>query len=244
MTQVTLLITTHNRDKLLLNSLERLCELTKPDELLVIDDGGIDFTAEICSRYEDRLPVRYVYHDNPGPSICSFARNVGIKLASYDMIITTEPEIVFITDVIPELLATKADNPTDVISAGRIHHASVGVGWQSARHQKPTGLGWVAPYVALYEREWLEAIGGWDESFPGDWGWDDTDLLTRLRLTGHNQKIDNDIQIVHQWHELGGDPGNVNEAHFTSKSFHDHTDMTDVVANKGKSWGTLITRDS
>lgn len=78
----TLLITTFNRGGLLQNSLERLTQLALPDEVLVVDDGGADNTEEVCASFNDRLPIRYVYHNNPGQTICSFARNVGVKLAT------------------------------------------------------------------------------------------------------------------------------------------------------------------
>lgn len=241
----TLLITTHNRAGLLRISLERLADLTKPDEVLVIDDGGSDETEGVCAELSDRLPVRYVYHDNPGATICSQARNVGVRLAASDTIVTCEPEIVFVTDVLAQLLALHDEHPRCVVSAGRIHHAQGAQSWQDAAALPPTAIGWVAPYAALYKRSWIARVGGWDESFPGPWGWDDTDLLTRLRLSGIGQRIAVDIEAVHLWHGLGGDPDSVNEQHFFAKSFNgDENNHRDVVANKGIVWGTHRTRSS
>jgi glycosyltransferase involved in cell wall biosynthesis len=235
---LTLLITTFNRGHLLRTNLERLCELTKPDEVLVIDDGGTDDTHAVCDEFVTRLPIRYVHHDHPGPAICSEARNVGVKLATGDLIVTSEPEMVFVTDVIAQLRVLHAQRG-EVISAGAIHHAQMNQPWDQARQGQPT-LGWVAPYIAIYERRWLLDVGGWDESFPGPWGWDDTDLLTRLRMWGIGQHIALDIEAVHQWHGLGADPGGQNERHFLDKSFHEpNPDYTDLVANRGEPWGVL-----
>lgn len=240
---LTLLITTNNRGGLLRQSLQRLCELTKPDELLVVDDGGTDDTHAVCDEFVNRLPIRYVYHDNPGPTICSMARNVGVKLATGDVLVTSEPEIVFVTDVLAQLVARKAERPAEVISAGAIHHSASGQTWREAHGSHPT-LGWVAPYVALYERRWLFDVGGWDESFPGPWGWDDTDLLTRLRIWGYGQCIDTSVEAVHLWHGLGADASGQNERHFMAKSFHEpHADYTDLIANRGKPWGVHTPRN-
>lgn len=229
----TLLITTMNRSDLLRHTLTRLCELTLPDDILVVDDGGNDACGLMLQEFSDRLPIRYIYNNNPGPTICSMARNVGIKNTKADVIITSEPEVLFVTDVIAQLLAQHERNPTDVISAGVVHHAhSLNVREPS---QCETIKGWVAPFTALYGRDWLLDVGGWDESFPGTWGWDDTDLLTRLRHSGHGQVIDAEIEILHQWHGSGRPNQSANEAHFLAKNL-EH-ERTHVVANKGAPWG-------
>ena len=77
--KTSMIITTHNRAHLLDTSLRRLQRMTLPDEILVIDDGGDDNTEQVCitaMQYIPR-PIRYVYNDNPGQSICSMARNIG-----------------------------------------------------------------------------------------------------------------------------------------------------------------------
>lgn len=238
MEKTTLLITTYNRGDLLGRTLEKLSILTRPDEVLVIDDGGDDNTRDICQRAVGSygLNLRYVYHNNPGRTLCAQARNVGLKLAENDWIITSEPELIFDSDVVPDLHAQRSTYPCDVISAGRIR-------FLDGQHKVEQVVeGWVAPFCALYHRDWLMDIGGWDESFPGPWGWDDTDLLTRLRITGIGQYIAKNVQCTHQWHPKGGDAGRQNERHFMAKSFHqDWDDPTDVIANRGREWGVLKT---
>lgn len=237
---LTLLITTFNRGALLRRSLERLCELTRPDELIVVDDGGQDETEAVCREFDGRLPIRYVYNNNPGSTICSLARNIGVKHASHERIVTCEPELIFRTDVISQFQVLAEEDPDRVISAGNV--VFLPAEWQGG--DPPPGcqvaIGWVAPYAALYRKSWLEEVGGWDEGFPGSWGWDDTDLLTRLRLAGHGQNRALEIEALHQFHGTGADPGSVNETYWLSKGFHaDWTDLTDMVANQGCDWGRL-----
>ncbi len=227
-----LLITTMNRGSLLRNTLAELVKghLTLPDEILVIDDGGADDTAQVCSAMADFLPVRYVFHNNPGQKLCSEARNVGLKLTDAEVIITCEPECYFETDVVAQMLRCHEHHPADVINAGTVHKLNE----HGGRH---TLNNWVATHCALYERAWLMDIGGWDESFPDPWGWEDTDLLTRLSATGHGQENVAEIVVVHQFHPSTECNQDANSAHFFAKEL-DQSDQH-VVANEGVEWGVL-----
>lgn len=249
----SLIISTYNRGHLLQVSLDRLTQLTLPDEILVIDDGGTDSTERICDSFKDRLPIRYIYTHNPGPSICSHARNVGVRQAHYEWLITSEPELFWLTDVVAQFKEHHKEYPKEVISSGKVWFLPEGhnpsndvVGLQQAGDYIPPNgakeaIGWVAPYTALWKKEWIESVGGWDEQFPGYWGWDDIDLLTRLRLTGINQYIDLEVMALHQFHGYGGDKDFVNEKYFRTKSFSqgDETQLQDLVANKNIEWGKI-----
>lgn len=262
---ITMVITTMNRGHLLEHSLDRLASLSVPAEIIVVDDGGDDHTEAVCGNFP-MLCIRYVYNHNPGPSICSMARNIGLKLAENDWVVTSEPELLYRTDILAQFADLHEDYPNDIISGGKVFFAPAG--WdgsllstaQAGDYRAPSdseeAVGWVAPYTALWYRPWLVEIGGWDETFPGYWGWDDIDVLTRLRMNGHGQHIALECEAIHQFHGLGGDNNFVNESHFFSKSFtHGHEkhhchegcpqvpeDLTDVVANKGRSWGTITPR--
>lgn len=267
---VGLLITTFDRNELLRNSLDRLARLSLPDQLCLVDDGGSDsgMAIDVLNRFQVATGVstKYIYNDNPEHSICSFARNMGLKWMDTDIIVTSEPEVIFLTDVIHQLAKEMERLGGQVISAGTVYHqgrlASLGdivadgdvskLG--KAVDHDPHRLepwedgflrtrGWVAPYTAGYRRDWLIDVGGWDETFPGNWGWDDIDLLTRLRINMHPQVIHQGIQVLHQWHPPGpgqADNGKENEEHFYSKSFHinGESDTADVIANRGHEWGT------
>lgn len=215
------------------HTLNRLCDLTLPDEILIVDDGGSDGCDQVVPEFSDRLPIRYIFNNNPGQTICSMARNIGIRNTDADIVVTSEPEAMFITDVLAQLLAHHAIEPTKVISAGTVHHAQRSDVRDVASCM--TIRGWVAPFTALYVRDWLMEIQGWDESFPSRWGWDDTDLLTRLRVKGHGQVIDLGSEILHQWHGSSAVDQKLNEQHFLAKNLQH--DGAHVVANEGVEWG-------
>lgn len=231
-----LLISTYNRSSLLENSLNRLAQLTLPDEILVVDDGGDDYCEETLARVEIGCEKRYIYTHNPGQSLCSHARNIGLKNTDCDFIVQTEPEIMFDTDVIRQLFYRFAERGQEqVIEAGTVRHLNVD-GTLREIHR-----GWVATYAVLYPRDWLLAINGWDETFPDPWGWDDTDVMTRLRISGHGQFIDEEIAVTHQWHPaLFQGTQDANIAHFFGKKLDDPG--ADPVANRGIAWGEITPR--
>lgn len=231
MPSTCLLITTQNRSSLLDHSLSVLSTKTWPDEVLVVDDGGSDGCEDVCEVWG----ARYVYNDSPLDAQCSEARNIGIKSTDCDVVITCEPEVFFVSDVVEQVGVARNLEPDRVVSAGSVWHGIPGGGYELR-------IGWVAPFVAAYERQWLLDVGGWDEQFPDPWGWEDTDLLTRLRLAGHGQRIDPEIEVRHQWHEPRWSKyrHDANEAHFMSKGFH-RDESLDIVANEGLPWGVLRT---
>lgn len=269
--KVTLLITTFNRSHLLEKSLERLTNLTLPDEVLVIDDGSdkhADATEQVCKGFKDRLPIRYIYNNNPGVSICSFARNIGVKQAIGDLIITSEPELFFVSDIIAQMLKKREENKRDIISVGTIYHMQEHATLRDLAYIAPNSFlkanivedyqieprpynqsGFVktinlqATFCALYEKAWIEAVGGWDEGFPGNYGWDDIDLCTRLRINGHGQVIDQDMEAIHQWHihqppHIGGVEADKNDKYFKAKNMTD-INSPYIIANQGKVWGII-----
>lgn len=230
----TLAITTFNRTPQLRASLCRLAELTLPDEILVVDDGGSDDCEFMLGEFPN-LPIRYIYNHNPGETLYTLARNIGIREATGDLWITTDPEILFETDVIAQLLTLHERHPLHMVQAGTVvnlNEQGLAVG---------TLTKWVAPHCCLGRREWLLDVGGFDESFPFVWGWDDTDLFTRLRLNGIAQHMAPEVIVRHQWHPSMARHGqHENEAHFKAKSFWpDWKDLTDVVANRDQDWGRI-----
>lgn len=278
-----LLITVFNRAPLLRLSLERLTHLTLPDEVLIVDDGSTDECEAMVKSFEGRLPARYIYNHNPYWSICSFARNIGIKNTDKDIIITSEPEILFVTDVVAQIKKDMEENPKQLISAGTVYHAqqncivhegftidaqgslkdSIVEDYQTEpRSYHPSGfcktVNMQATFIGAYKREWLLELGGWDEDFPGCWGFDDIELCTRLRINSINQFIDKDIEVVHQWHphppgDIWSKDAHENDLYFQSKQLniaeqdileakrtHTYTQIDPrLIANKGHEWGVI-----
>ena len=284
--KISYLITTYNRAIQLNRTLKRLSRLTKPDELVVIDDGSTDGTRDVVegARALLGIPVQYIFRNKQGYDSCAIPRNIGIKHCTHEFLAICEPECLFITDVIAQFKEAVQVWPSHVATAGLVYFTNPdtaiddGVAenpmhyiesvWdvkkfpmhpedQIHEHGRPVvytqatvtrALNMTAPFAAFYKKEWLFEISGWDENFSlihggGGWGFDDTDLLTRLRIKGHGQDIDSQIQVIHQWHDRP--PGKIadgwkrNEELMGAKNLTDNPNNPNLVANQGREWGKL-----
>jgi glycosyltransferase involved in cell wall biosynthesis len=79
---ISVVIPTYNHARFLEQAIDSaLGQTFEPHEVIVVDDGSTDGTAELCSRYGDAIAYRR--QDNAG---LSAARNAGIAYASGDFV--------------------------------------------------------------------------------------------------------------------------------------------------------------
>ncbi len=80
--RVSAVLPAYNAEDYIARAIDSVLNQTFPAfEIIVVDDGSTDSTAEVIKGYGDN--VRYIYQDNSGASV---ARNTGVKAANGDWI--------------------------------------------------------------------------------------------------------------------------------------------------------------
>lgn len=103
MKEISVVMATYNRGNLLLRGLMTLIRQdVLPHEIVIVDDGSRDGTDEIVRNFQKKYPeanIEYYYNDNPGWNNPCIPKNIGIKKATKELILLTEPEILHATPV-------------------------------------------------------------------------------------------------------------------------------------------------
>lgn len=158
----------------------------------MIDDGSLDHTREIASRY----PVRIVRHDrNRG---LAAARNTGFRSARNELVASLDADCVAEAGWL-ERLVTHLDDPKVAGAAGRLeetHLASLADRWRQAHLPEHWGDSVVVnPRFlfganGLHRKSALEVVGGYDEiTWVAGCG-EDTDMSRKLLKNGYNLVYD------------------------------------------------------
>ena len=116
MPRVSVIIPTYNRALLLKESIYSVLGQTYDDvEILVVDDGSSDDTAEMVQRFDDRR-MRYLYQENSGRSA---ARNHGMKVAEGDFFCLLDDDDYYLPHKLACQVAYLDINPdVDMVASG------------------------------------------------------------------------------------------------------------------------------
>jgi glycosyltransferase involved in cell wall biosynthesis len=181
---VSVIIPTYNRKGFLIEAITSVLDGSFCDyEVIVVDDGSTDGTAEAISELED--PIRYHYQSNRG---VSNARNTGVQLSGGKYIAFLDSDDLWQNMKLEFQVDFLANNPefrichSDEIwirNGTRIN--------QKDRHRKFSGdifekclpLCIISPSSILMERSVFDDLGGFNETLPVC---EDYDLWLRMTL--------------------------------------------------------------
>lgn len=115
--QVSIVIPVYNSAGYLEKIIEQLLEQTHEEmEIIFVDDGSSDNSAEIIKKYEEKdKRIRYIYQDNSGPSK---ARNTGIDFAQGEYLTFVDSDDSVANDYIAKLCEGISQNKADVCCCG------------------------------------------------------------------------------------------------------------------------------
>ena len=170
-----------------------------------LKDNGLDKNVNLISYTVDR-------GFNP-----SKAFNIGVRNSKYNNIIITSPEVKPSTDVLEQL--------SHLLDKNVICEAWDEAGDSSLTLLVSSTYRAESPYMyflAMFRKEDIEKINGWDEDFMKGYAYEDNDFGERWIRAGIPFEIHDEIKALHQYHPRGetirGDMA-TNMQHF-----HDNSD--------------------
>lgn len=135
--------------------------------------------------------------------------NEGVKLAKNKYIVITGPEMLPVTDVIPQLMS-EIDNDSVVC---RVYEDKGDISNSNLRCEHPGFY-----FLAMYKAEHIWDINGWDEDFLYGIGYDDNDFGERWIRAGHKHKMVDYIIAYHRSHTRADSFGLPTNAHLLNRN--------------------------
>ncbi len=188
--EFSVIIPAYNAEKTIGQCLKALLSQSLPREryeIILVDDGSADHTANIVQRY----PVRYMHQTNQGPAA---ARNRGAFMAEGNIILFTDADCVPDRNWIEQMTAPflTDERISGVKGAYRTRQSSLTARFAQAEFEdrfdllrKSRFIDMVDTYSAAFKKEVFLAAGGFDSSFPAANN-EDTELSYRLVSRGHH----------------------------------------------------------
>lgn len=182
--RATIQLCTYNRAPLLERVLEACFEQTAADayEVVLVNDGSTDGTAEVIARARERATCRFVAIDQANAGLAK-GRNVGIAASSGERIIFIDDDVLPLPNFVEEHLRSHAAHPLAIVRGGAINVENF--------EDLPPPVWSIKDYSGNYfwttnvsvPLATIRAIGGFNESF-SEYGWEDIDVGLRLRFAG------------------------------------------------------------
>lgn len=184
---LSVIIPTYNGARRISECLRALLaqETRREFEVLVVDDGSTDATAEVVAEFPR---VRLIRQSNAGPAA---ARNRGAREASGEVILFTDDDCVPLPNWIESMVAPFED--PEVIGAKgtyRTRQTSLAARFVQVEYedkyrvmQKFPSIDFIDTYSAAFQREKFLQLGGYDTSFPVACA-EDVELSYRMSARG------------------------------------------------------------
>lgn len=267
----SLITATFNRAEQLFRGISTvLSQEVLPNEIVIVDDGSQDNTKDVVAELQKQFAnIKYIYLDHPEPRISCIPHNIGIKQASGDFLIFTEPECLHIGNTIDQILKKMEQYPngcplaTQIWTMGQAIYKSLSENQfeypQSLlHHQYAMLVDGNMQNTNAPDSDWgitgsLNCFAGCLWAARKEWlleiggfdesfeghGFDDWDLFHRLNAYGKSIVQCNDIAVIHAWHEKNY-PYNLYEAaDKNGKASEARLKAGEYHANIGKDWGVL-----
>ena len=209
---VSIVICTCNRSEHLRQTLVSLATVRVPEEipaeLIVVDNGSTDDTAEVVRQC--RLPnmeVRYILESQRGQC---HARNAGVAAAQGEIILFTDDDLRFSPDWIAGMCEPILSGQAEAVAGGVALAPHLRRSWMTQEHQS-----WLASTASIaqeeqprmvganmaFSRKVLEKVPQFDTDLgPGALGFDDDTLFAwQLLQAGFRVELALDVCVEHHF---------------------------------------------
>lgn len=201
--QVSVVIPVYNCDRYIAEAIDSVLAQTYSNfEIIVVDDGSIDDTAQVLQQYGNQIQV--IQQANRGVAV---ARNTGITQAQGKWIAFLDADDYFFPDKLAAQLAVAETQPhLGIIHSGWQRVSATGEPmmtvepWQQIPYLTlESWLRWkpVLPSAMLFRRDWLQKSGGFDPRFPPA---EDTELVLRLAAMGCEADWSRQVTVSYRQH--------------------------------------------
>lgn len=202
---VSVIITTYNYADFILDAIESVLAQSRPaDEIIVIDDGSTDATADLIAPYVERGVLRYIVQENQGPSE---ARNRGIRESSGEYLAFLDADDTWVPNKLQLQVDWLVEHPHASMVTGQMEW------WHVSRNErKIVAFGAPSrevlkreivvrnivgnPSMVLIRRSAIETAGLYDTALR--WG-QDWEIFIRLARVGEVGFLQEPV-IVYRWH--------------------------------------------
>jgi cellulose synthase/poly-beta-1,6-N-acetylglucosamine synthase-like glycosyltransferase len=201
--KVSVIIPAYNAEKTINRCLDALLDQSYQRdlyEIIVVNDGSLDKTADIVKGY----PVRYISQENKGPAS---ARNKGAEAAEGEIILFTDSDCVPDKNWISEMVKPFNDPEASAVKgAYRTHQSGIVARFSQLEFEerfemlkKVKSIDMVDTYSAGFRRDIFLRMGGFDCSFPVANN-EDTELSYRMSRLGFKMVFNPDAIVYHLNH--------------------------------------------
>jgi len=196
---LSVIIPTYNVAEYVTDALASVCrQHYSPIEIIVIDDGSTDESAQIIEKFR-RLnfpELKYTYQSNRGPAA---ARNSGLALAGGEIIAFLDADDLWPDDILGSSVEYLINNNLQLVvgCTQRVCNSGDGGGGVDVL---PFGVVWMVLSLgaAIFRREVFETVGMFDEQLRFG---EDVDWFLRAREAGINIEILNEVTRFYRKHD-------------------------------------------
>lgn len=230
--EIVLYIPNFRRKRLLIQALEKL--KTDLDDsqwiILVVNDGPHQDLSDLENQYN----LRYFTFDRRDyeRNGCMI-RNYIIRRVRSTALCTVDPEIYFEGDYLSKVYETVCEEDVVYRPGSMTELDQQG---DRVRTWKVDNLRYECLHAGLaIQTHRLYGMRGYDEDFAGVYGFEDVHMLSRLRASGVEFVIDDEVKTFHLYHDR---PGFQKGTAVTGQQIYSKKLMDlQIVANEGREWG-------